>query len=207
MQPRAMKNSQPNLQAYFEKRAVNYHKNSNSWPWFLIRRREADKIVKLMGNVTGKEILDLGCGAGYYTHVFLDKGASHVVAVDQSPTMISQLTHPQVTGVVDDIDQIDLDRSFNYLICAGVLEFVSNAEYVIANARRHASAGSRLVVLVPFKNLAGAMYRLYHRRHGFDISLFDHKKLETMFDGSGWKIVDRQFVQPFSLLVALDAEG
>ena len=44
--------------------------------------------LHLLGELTGKSILDLGCGEGFYTRQFSHEGATRVVGVDISPQMI-----------------------------------------------------------------------------------------------------------------------
>lgn len=41
-----------------------------------------------LGNLQGKQVLDLACGSGYFTRLIKDWGAAHVVGVDISAEMI-----------------------------------------------------------------------------------------------------------------------
>ena len=47
-------------------------------------------MVDACGDVTGLEVLDLGCGAGYFSRQMAEKGATKVIGVDISP---NQLAH------------------------------------------------------------------------------------------------------------------
>jgi SAM-dependent methyltransferase len=49
---------------------------------------DAYTYFNLLGELAGKSILDLGCGEGFYTRQFSQKGATRVVGVDISPKMI-----------------------------------------------------------------------------------------------------------------------
>ena len=53
-----------------------------------LKRAERHNISRLVGNVTGKRILDLACGTGYYTRWLKQHGALGVIGVDISPEMI-----------------------------------------------------------------------------------------------------------------------
>lgn len=44
----------------------------------------------LMGNIQGKNVLDLACGSGYFSRLFAGWGANQVVAVDVSSEMITE---------------------------------------------------------------------------------------------------------------------
>ena len=51
-----------NIISYFDKKSINYNKNSNSFPWSFIRKIESKEILKLAGNLKNKEVLDFGSG-------------------------------------------------------------------------------------------------------------------------------------------------
>ena len=44
--------------------------------------------MKFLGDVKGKSVLDLGCGAGHLTRKVKDAGSAETVGVDLSPEMI-----------------------------------------------------------------------------------------------------------------------
>jgi SAM-dependent methyltransferase len=70
---------------------------------------------QLIGDVTDKSILDLGCGSGAKAIQFANEGAARVVGVDISDAFISALTSastpPQTSWIHADIDQLhDIDE-------------------------------------------------------------------------------------------------
>jgi len=73
-----------NVRRYFDLQAEQYHASSSTAIWAWQRRREAAAVLTLLGKVDGEEILELGCGAGYYTQQLLNHGAAHITAVDFS---------------------------------------------------------------------------------------------------------------------------
>lgn len=83
-------------------------------------------IHRLMGDVKGKKILDAGCGEGYLSRIYTEKGAD-VVGVDFSPKLIA-LSQKRSAGLdieflVADICQLDSlkDNQFDVVLCNLVL--------------------------------------------------------------------------------------
>ena len=192
-----------NVHRYFERQSSKYTDSASSLLWRWQRRRETAAVDSLMGSVSGQEILDLGCGAGHYTRHFLATGARHITAVDFSPSMISQLPDTCVTGIVEDVTNVRIPKTFPRIICAGVLEFVSSPEELLSRARNLISQSGAMVCLLPPDNWAGRLYRAYHRRHYFEISLFRNGYFEEICRKSGWEIEARRFVFPYTAVYRL----
>ena len=71
--------------AYYDtivKQYQQFHESPQS------RYIDAYTYFNLLGDLAGKSILDLGCGEGFYTRKFKQKGAATVVGVDISEKMI-----------------------------------------------------------------------------------------------------------------------
>jgi 2-polyprenyl-3-methyl-5-hydroxy-6-metoxy-1,4-benzoquinol methylase len=62
------------------------HKQSKELPYRLYI--EEYTYFNLLGDLAGKSILDLGCGEGFYTRKFRQKGAIWVVGIDISKKLI-----------------------------------------------------------------------------------------------------------------------
>ncbi len=83
-------------------------------------------INRLMGDVKGKKILDAGCGEGYLSRVYTEKGAN-VVGVDFSPKLIAlsqkKFADLDIEFLVADICQLDplKDNQFDIVLCNLVL--------------------------------------------------------------------------------------
>ncbi|MFG2603226.1 class I SAM-dependent methyltransferase [Streptomyces sp. NPDC048514] len=54
----------------------------------LARFAEVPGFLALVGDVSGKSVLDLACGTGFYSREFKRGGASHVLGVDISSAMV-----------------------------------------------------------------------------------------------------------------------
>ncbi len=147
------------VEAYFSSVASEYQSASKGRVWGFLRRKEADAFVRALGDVRGKDILELGCGAGFYTRLLLALDARHVWAVDLSMQMLEQLPKEGVTPVLGDATKVDPGRKFDTLASAGMLEFVPDAEAALRHAAACATAGARLVLLFPTDTLLIFSYR------------------------------------------------
>jgi len=191
--------------AYFQQRACGYGTASATGLWAWQRRREAAALTALGGEVDGRSALDLGCGAGFYAIRLADAGARQVVAVDACPAMIAAIADARIEAVVGDAATVTLDRRFQLVVLAGVLEFVDDPLAALSNARRHLEPGGRIVALVPSDNFAGRFYRRFHRRHGFSIVLFARPRFAALAECAGLSVSRSQAVFPFGDVHAMVA--
>ena len=203
--PEATPEHADRVRAHFGARAAGYHEDSQRQLWGWLRRREAAAVEALLGGIAGHEVLELGCGAGFYTRLLLAGGAAKVVAVDITPEMLAALPAERVDPVLGDAATIQVGRRFSRLLSAGVLEFVPDPLAVLTNARRHAEEGATMVLLAPIATLVGRLYQAYHRGHGFPIHLFQPDALDSMVAAAGWRVLARRRVPPFTTVMALQA--
>jgi SAM-dependent methyltransferase len=96
--------------------------------------------LRLLGDVTGKRVLDAACGPGLYAKELLARGAD-VVGFDQSPRMVA-ICREQVGGgefrVHDLNDPLDWvpDASIDLALCALAIEYVDNRVGALRELRR-----------------------------------------------------------------------
>jgi len=106
--------------------------------------------LALLGDVTGKRILDAACGPGLYATELVDRGAS-VVGFDQSPRMV-ELASSRVPGgefrVQDLNDPLDWlpDASFDLALCALAIEYVDDRVGALRELRRILTPTGALVL-------------------------------------------------------------
>jgi ubiquinone/menaquinone biosynthesis C-methylase UbiE len=191
------------VEAYFTGVASSYQQASRGRVWGAVRNREAAALLALAGDVAGREVLELGCGAGFYTRLLLESGARHIWAVDLSDAMLAQLPTAGVTPIKADASLADPGRSFDLVVSAGMLEFVADPVAVMANAARHAVPGARLVALIPTCSILGRAYRLFHRRNGLSIRLFNRAELDALAVASGWTLSRMAPAGPYSAAAEL----
>jgi SAM-dependent methyltransferase len=171
---------------YFNRQAPSYQTASTRGLWSWLRSKESRAVLALAGRVDGATVLELGCGAGFYTRALLAQGADHVWAVDRAAEMLRALPRARVTPVLGDAATVAMGRTFALIVAAGIFEFAAPAR-VLANAAAHAAPGARLVVLYSAPTLAGRAFRAFHAGHDVDVRLFAREEFDDVAFASGWK--------------------
>ena len=119
-------------------------------------------ILNLAGDVAGRRILDVGCGAGPVLEALRDRGA-FVTGVDPSAKMLELARQRLGDGTA--LQQADLrdplpfpDGAFDDVIACLVLHYLRDWTAPLAELRRVLAPGGRLIVAVnhPF------VYKLAH---------------------------------------------
>ncbi len=125
----------------------------------LRRHVEAHTFMRLLGDVRGKQVLDLACGEGFYARRIRAAGAERVVGVDVSREMI-ELAREQERAEPLGIDYVhadvaDLDASralgkFDVVSAAYLLHYAPDESALLrmcANIAQHLRTRGRFVTL------------------------------------------------------------
>lgn len=109
--------------------------------------READ-ILRMVAQIDGSTVLDVGARDGYFSKILAERFAS-VTALDlQQP----QLQHPRIVCVSGDVTNLAFaDDSFDFVLCAEVLEHIPPLSLAKACSELARVTRSHLLVGVPFK--------------------------------------------------------
>jgi O-antigen biosynthesis protein len=105
--------------------------------------------------LAGKEIVDLGCGAGYGSHA-LSKVARQVSGIDLSQEAVTHaVTHYQVPNLkyeVGDVTAVPYeDGTFDVAVSFEVIEHLDNPEELVVEAKRIIKEGGVFIVSTPDK--------------------------------------------------------
>lgn len=120
---------------------------------FVQRRYEVPLLIELGGTVSGKDVLEVGCGRGVGTELIFEHfGAKTVHSIDLDPDMVRQaklrLSHyPESTLKlsVGDVSQIDAeDGSFDAVFDFGIIHHVPDWQGAVAEIFRVLKPGGQL---------------------------------------------------------------
>jgi ubiquinone/menaquinone biosynthesis C-methylase UbiE len=152
------------------------------------------------GDVTGKNVLDVGCGSGVYSVDFARRGARRVVGVDFSENMLAlargEAEQHRVADrcefVQADFLELDLEETFDISIAMGVFDYVP--EQVPFLRKMAALTTGKVIVAFPAHSLlCEPARRLRYRLAGKgEIFLYGHDDVARIAEEAGledWKII------------------
>ena len=109
--------------------------------------------IKAMELGRGKSILDIGCGVGQFTPMFLNK-FDRVVGLDPSKKFIqvARKANSNIEYIVGWGETFNLDEKFDTISMNMLLEQVHNPVALLKNCMRHLAKGGRILAQVPNAN-------------------------------------------------------
>jgi SAM-dependent methyltransferase len=132
----------------------------------------------------GRRVLDAGCAGGYIARELVARGY-HVTGID----LVRLPDFPaEVDFIAADLDRglPPLDRTFDLVLCADVLEHLRDPLRLLVDIRRYLAPGGRLIASLP--NSGNAYFRaniLLGRFPQHDKGLFDRTHVR-FFTWDGW---------------------
>jgi ubiquinone/menaquinone biosynthesis C-methylase UbiE len=121
---------------------------------FLVRRRCV--LEMLLSDKSAGRFLDAGCGTGDYLPALLERNLD-VWCMDSSPGMIRAVKErfngiPGLHIGAGDVEKMDYpDEFFDGVLCAGVLEYLSDDDQALSEIGRVLKKGGAAVLTVPNK--------------------------------------------------------
>jgi 2-polyprenyl-3-methyl-5-hydroxy-6-metoxy-1,4-benzoquinol methylase/uncharacterized membrane protein YbhN (UPF0104 family) len=191
--------------SHYENSSQHYEKHVQRGPLRLMRDRERASVLRLLGPLhAGNTFLDVGCGGGFYA-LHAKRAAMSVCAVDAAPGMIERLTSRVDEALVCDVETLQLaNRTFDRVVCAGVLDFVAKPELAIANLMRHVAPGGALVILAPRTGWGGFYYRLEKLAVGLRINRYTPAWFSDAASRAGFHLTSLDLPLPHNLVVRLE---
>ncbi|MEG3626448.1 class I SAM-dependent methyltransferase [Streptomyces poriticola] len=123
----------------------------------MIRYGEVPSFLGMVGEVSGRSVLDLACGTGFYSREFRRRGATDVLGVDISGEMIAaarEIERRDPLGVryeVGDVARLrPLERRFDIALgvqCLNYAEDIAAMERMCRNIHRSLVPGGEFFVL------------------------------------------------------------
>ncbi|MES2459539.1 MAG: methyltransferase domain-containing protein [Armatimonadota bacterium] len=113
---------------------------------------ERPALLALLPSLSGKQVLDLGCGPGLYAEHLLTEGAAHVTAVDVSPRMV-QLASERLAQQKVDVHLADVSEGlpfvpaaqFDLAIAPLMIHYLRHLDTAFTEINRVLKPGGRFV--------------------------------------------------------------
>lgn len=185
---------------YFDNVAGRYQDMTSSNILGKIRNNEAKSVMKLLDPQKGENILDAGCGAGFYSLLIKERGATPF-GIDISSKMVDETKKQGVEAGKHDLENLDLGKNFDKIVCAGALEFCTAPKEAVKNLSNHLAEEGHIIFLFPKLSITGLLYKLYHLSHGVIINLFTVKKVEQLLNKAELEISSVETPTPFSCVL------
>ncbi|NAS14471.1 class I SAM-dependent methyltransferase [Poritiphilus flavus] len=145
---------------------------SKMQPWR--KHIEGFSLFELAGDLSGKTVLDLACGEGFYTRQLKLRGAPAVEGVDISETMIQlarKAENQSPLGIVyheQDVLNLKLNKKFDLITASYLLNYAKTAEELLQFGKAisdHLNPGGRFVTINSNPDYKAPIDTLY--KYGF----------------------------------------
>ena len=169
------------------------------------RQLELCSVLHVAGDMMGKDVVDLGCGTGWYGRQLLSRGARSALGVDSSPDMLAEARHlstaagDAMTFEQQDLRDLQLELRFDTAIASWVFCHATSIEALASMYSAVASVlrpGGQLVAVVnnPAYRLEDGDYAAYGAKAIAQQSYPDANRLTFEFAGDPpMRVVDHQW--------------
>ena len=108
---------------------------------------EQDVVPGMVGDVAGKQLLDIGCGTGRYADFFVRKGAD-VIAIDFSWPMLKKARekNPDLRLVQGEIFRLPFVRAFDVVLCNLVLSHIRDLDAGVKQISDLVRPGGKVII-------------------------------------------------------------
>lgn len=163
---------------YDQGRIAEQYQEAKKQPWR--DRIETYSLMKQIGEVTGKRVLDVACGEGHFTRLLRRAGAAQVVGLDISERMIALAREQEsreplgIEYIVADARSIVAQEDYDIVVSAWLLVYAQNRAQLASMCRGLACRvrpGGRFVTVNTNPGLYS--FRPDYRKYGFEVELAD----------------------------------
>jgi SAM-dependent methyltransferase len=192
---------------HYQEHAERYDRMVSRGPLRHLRERERQAVLHLAGldDPSKRTVIDVGCGGGYYSRA-AKRAGKWVHAVDAAPAMIERIEPAVDVAEVADIETFAAPRTYDVVICCGVLDFVAHPETAFENLCRLCAPGGRLVVLLPRAGAGSLIYMLEKRLHGLGVNFYRRDWLIERARRRGLELTDLRQPLPYNMALLFERD-
>lgn len=146
--------------------------------------------LQASGDVSGKQVLDIGCGSGRYAVEYARRGASRIVGVDLSSDMLDlarglaarEGVSDRCEFVQGDFLALDFSRRFDVVLAMGVFDYIEEPQ---AFLKKMVDLSSHLVIAsFPGKSSVRMYFRrLRYRLQNCPVFFYSKSELDQVVHG------------------------
>jgi len=160
-----------------------------------ILRRRLEAVLEFSGDISAKDILDIGCGSGRYDVLLAGYGPKSILAIDASSSMIEmaeKLADLNKVGPVCKFEKADFlekkfGRKFDIVIASGVFDYVGDPKKFLLRIKDVLRA--KAVISFPVRwNLFTPARILWLRKRGCPNYYYTEKDIRILFKNCGLKV-------------------
>ncbi len=176
----------------YEKEPMDSYYSSRLAGYF--SRLRVKKVIKELGYIKGKRVLDIGCEAGYVSLQLLKNGAEPVPfdvcepALEKFKEKLKKIGREDIRPFKAFCQDIPLEKaSVDAVVCTEVIEHMPQLDKSIAEMARVIRKGGTVVITFPNEGIRKLIYPVVKR---FGINT-DVEKEVTLFEYSKKEIVSK----------------
>ena len=155
-----------------------------------------EETLKGCAPITGKRVLDVGCGPGHYAVALARRGAGYILGLDFAPGMLELARARAAQAGVAERCRFDfadfltyaLTETFDYAVVMGFMDYVREPGEVIAKVLR--ATKEKAFFSFPAAGGLLAWQRRWRYRQRCELFLYSESDLEKLFGETGarWEL-------------------
>jgi len=162
------------------------------------------KVRDLLACTPVRDLLEIGCGPGYFLAAAEEAGIANAVGIDLNPAAIEAARAAGHRAEVGAIEQVEADRKYDAIVMFDVLEHITAPVPFLTSVRGHTREGGVLYLMTP--NIRSLLARVSGRRWvSFKIpehvAYYSPRSIRLLLESAGWEVVS---VRPTGQYVTLD---